>query len=99
MRISDWSSDVCSSDRFAALFAPGLAVLYGWNNVLGLALIPLVLVMLIYTVYAKDNPDTAPAKTLSQYLAILKDKDAWWFMFRSEEQSVGQECVSKCRAR
>ena len=70
-----------SGTVFAALFAPGLAVLYGWNNVLGLALIPLVLVMLIYTVYAKDSPDPAPAKTLSQYLAILKDKDAWWFMF------------------
>lgn len=70
-----------SGTVFAALFAPGLAVLYGWNNVFGLALIPLVLALLIYTVYAKDSPDPAPAKTLSQYLAILKDRDAWWFMF------------------
>lgn len=70
-----------SGTVFAALFAPGLAVLYGWNNVFGLALIPLVLALLIYTVCAKDSPDPAPAKTLSQYLAILKDRDAWWFMF------------------
>ncbi|HYD33607.1 MAG TPA: MFS transporter, partial [Methylophilaceae bacterium] len=30
-----------SGTVFAALFAPGLAAIYGWNNVLGLALIPL----------------------------------------------------------
>lgn len=70
-----------SGTVIAALFAPGLAVLYGWNNVFGLALIPLVLALIIYTIYAKDSPDPAPAKTLSQYLAILKDRDAWWFMF------------------
>lgn len=70
-----------SGTVFAALFAPGLAVLYGWNNVFGLALIPLVLTLVIYTIYAKDSPDPAPAKTLGQYMAILKDKDAWWFMF------------------
>jgi MFS transporter, NNP family, nitrate/nitrite transporter len=36
---------------------------------------------LAYLIFAKDSPDTPPAKSLSQYLAILKDKDAWWFMF------------------
>jgi NNP family nitrate/nitrite transporter-like MFS transporter len=70
-----------SGTVLAALFAPSLAVAYGWNNVFGLALIPLAVVLVIYTIYAKDSPDPAPAKTLSQYLAILKDKDAWWFMF------------------
>jgi NNP family nitrate/nitrite transporter-like MFS transporter len=70
-----------SGTVFAALFAPGLAVAYGWNNVFGLALIPLVIVFVIYSIYAKDSPDAPPAKSLSQYLSILKDKDAWWFMF------------------
>jgi NNP family nitrate/nitrite transporter-like MFS transporter len=70
-----------SGTVFAALFAPGLALAYGWNNVFGLVLIPLLLVLLIYAIYAKDSPDTPPAKSLSQYVAILKDKDAWWFMF------------------
>jgi len=32
-------------------------------------------------VFAKDAPDAPAAKSLSQYLAVLKDKDAWWFMF------------------
>ncbi len=70
-----------SGTVFAALFAPALAVAYGWNNVFGLALIPLVIVFVVYSLFAKDSPDTPPAKSLSQYLTILKDKDAWWFMF------------------
>ena len=70
-----------SGTVLAALFAPGLAVAFGWGNVFGLALIPLVLVLIVYCIMAKDSPDTPPAKSLSQYLSILKDKDAWWFMF------------------
>src|SRR5690606_14302583 len=70
-----------SGTVFAALFAPGLAVMFGWNNVFGLALIPLFIVFVVYAIYAKDSPDTPPAKSLSQYVSILKDKDAWWFMF------------------
>lgn len=69
-----------SGTAIGALFAPGLAVAYGWNNVLGLALIPLAIVFVVYFILAKDSPETPPAKTLGQYLAILKDKDAWWFM-------------------
>jgi len=70
-----------SGTVFAALFAPSLAVAYGWNNVFGLVLIPLAIAMFVYIVFAKDAPDAPPAKSLSQYLMILKDKDAWWFMF------------------
>jgi MFS transporter, NNP family, nitrate/nitrite transporter len=70
-----------SGTVFAALFAPGLAVAYGWNNVFGLALIPLGIALAVYLIFAKDSPDTPPAKSLSKYLAILKDKNAWWFMF------------------
>lgn len=70
-----------SGTVFAALFAPGLAVAFGWNNVFGLALIPLLIVLVVYMVYAKDAPDAPAPKSLGQYLAILKDKDAWWFMF------------------
>lgn len=70
-----------SGTVFAALFAPSLAVAYGWNNVFGIALIPLGIALAVYMIYAKDSPDAPPAKSLSQYVAILKDTDAWWFMF------------------
>ncbi len=70
-----------SGTVLAALFAPGLAAAYGWNNVFGLALIPLMLAFVVFIVLAKDAPECPPPKPLSDYLKILKDKDAWWFMF------------------
>jgi len=70
-----------SGTVFAALFAPTLAVWYGWNSVFGLALIPLAIAFVVYAIFAKDAPDSPPPKTLQQYAAVLKDKDAWWFMF------------------
>ncbi|WP_044564367.1 NarK/NasA family nitrate transporter [Azospirillum sp. B4] len=70
-----------SGTVFASLFAPALAVAYGWNNVLGLLAIPLTLTLLVYTVLAKDSPECPPAKSFAEYLAVLKIGDAWWFMF------------------
>jgi len=70
-----------SGTALAALFAPGLAIAYGWNNVFGLALIPLTFSMVVYMIFAKDAPDAPAGKSISQYMAVLKDKDAWWFMF------------------
>jgi NNP family nitrate/nitrite transporter-like MFS transporter len=70
-----------SGTALAALFAPGLAVAFGWNNVFGLALIPLLFALVVYTLYAKDSPECPPKKSLHQYMNVLKDTDAWWFMF------------------
>jgi NNP family nitrate/nitrite transporter-like MFS transporter len=70
-----------SGTVLAALFAPGLAAAYGWGNVFGMALIPVGAAFLVYLVFAKDAPDCPPPKSLHQYLNVLKDKDAWWFMF------------------
>ncbi|MBZ0067794.1 MAG: NarK/NasA family nitrate transporter [Thiobacillus sp.] len=70
-----------SGTVIAALLAPGLAVAYGWSNVFGLALIPVGVAFLVYLFFAKDAPDCPPPKSLHQYLNVLKDRDAWWFMF------------------
>ena len=70
-----------SGTVLAALFAPSLAQAYGWQNVFGFALIPLVPVFIFYLVVAKDSPDCPPPKPFSEYLKVLKDRDAWWFMF------------------
>ncbi len=70
-----------SGTVFAALLAPSLAVAFGWNNVLGLAAIPLVVVFVVYLVMAKDSPDCPAPKPFSDYFKVLRDKDAWWFMF------------------
>ena len=70
-----------SGTVLAALFAPGLALWVGWQNVLGLAAIPLAVVLLAFLLLAKDSPDCPQAKHLSQYLKVLKERDAWWLMF------------------
>jgi len=70
-----------SGTALAALIAPSLAIAFGWNNVFGLALIPLSLVFVFYLIAARDAPECPPPKALSEYLKVLKDSDAWWFMF------------------
>jgi len=70
-----------SGTALAALFAPTLAIHFGWQNVFGLCLIPLAVAFLVYMVFAKDAPNAPPAKSLVAYLQVLKDRDAWWFMF------------------
>ena len=70
-----------SGTVLAALFAPSLAVAYGWSNVFGIAAIPLIITLVVYVWLAKDSPECPPAKPLTEYLKVLRDKDAWWFMF------------------
>ena len=69
-----------SGTVFAALFAPTLAKLFGWNAVIGLAAIPLSIVFVAYMLMAKDAPNAPPAKPFVAYLEPLKTADAWWFM-------------------
>lgn len=69
-----------SGTVFAALFAPVLAKMFGWNAVLGLACIPLTIVFAIYMAIAKDAPNPPEPKRLFAYLEVLKHQDAWWFM-------------------
>jgi NNP family nitrate/nitrite transporter-like MFS transporter len=70
-----------SGTVFASLFAPGFAAAIGWNNVLGLAVIPLLVAFTVYLFAAKDSPTAPPPKKWSEYLAVLRMSDAWWFMF------------------
>ena len=70
-----------SGTVLASLFAPGLAAVWGWNSVLGLATLPLTLAFVVYLFAAKNSPTAPPPKTLPEYLAVLRMGDAWWFMF------------------
>src|SRR3954447_4449096 len=40
-----------SGTALAALFAPGLAQVYGWQNVIGLAALPLVVALVVYAIF------------------------------------------------
>ena len=70
-----------SGTVLAALFAPALALAFGWQNVVGLAAIPLVFVLGVFILAAKDSPNTPAPKPLAAYFALLKIGDCWWFMF------------------
>lgn len=69
-----------SGTVLAALFAPSLAMAFGWNNVFGLAAVPMVVVLALYAVMAKDSPRCPPAQPPAAYLRVLGIGDAWWFM-------------------
>ena len=70
-----------SGTVLAALLAPTLALWFGWGNVFGLAIIPLSIAFIVYLLMAKDAPECPPSKSMHEYMLVLKDKDAWWFMF------------------
>ena len=70
-----------SGTVLAALFVPSIAVAVGWHHVLGLAALPLIAVFAIFFLTAKNSPNCPPPKSLADYGAVLKSKDAWLMMF------------------
>src|SRR3546814_15067711 len=100
MRISDWSSDVCSSD------------LMGMRDVRALALIPAAGSLLCAASYVVMFTLPGAATSLGIF-AIASFFSGLWYgpgtlamqrlagpdAKRSEERRVGKECVSTCRSR
>lgn len=70
-----------SGTVLAALIAPVLAAAFGWSNVFGFAVIPLVLTLIAFTLMARNAPERAKPKSMGDYLKALGDRDSWWFMF------------------
>src|SRR3546814_16439269 len=86
MRISDWSSDVCSSD----LYVPQLWLLCRGRE-------SEVLLRFAATV-ASSTP--LPARRSAAARSRTRSRTAFWHArWRSEERRVGKECVSTCRSR
>src|SRR3546814_18203715 len=94
MRISDWSSDVCSSDLNAA----GLGILSPvghidpnvWEETLALNV----------TVNCRLIRSLDPLLRQSEAgRAIFVTSGVTQGVFRSEERRVGKECVSSCSSR
>ena len=70
-----------SGTVFAALLAPVLAAAFGWSNVFGFALIPLILTLIVFAWLARNAPERPKAKAMADYFKALGDRDSWWFMF------------------
>src|SRR3546814_5861768 len=87
MRISDWSSDVCSSD---------LPTLVLGNPPFKLALIDRFLQKAFDLLpYSGQVGFVLPAYTFQTAARVARYASQW----RSEERRVGKECVSTCRSR
>jgi NNP family nitrate/nitrite transporter-like MFS transporter len=63
------------------LLAPRLATIVGWQQVLGLAMVPLTIVLVTFVLLAKERPraDGAPRASRRDMLAVLAHRDMWWF--------------------
>src|SRR3546814_3593724 len=92
MRISDWSSDVCSSDltTYYPLYQYGLKIKF--------VDIDLATLNFELTALAAAVTDATRAIFCVNLLGNPNDFDAIRAV-RSEERRVGKECVSTCRSR
>src|SRR3546814_11675182 len=95
MRISDWSSDVCSSDLQPGRVSVTLSATPGHLYKLGAIAVkagPTVPPDLIHTNLPLKAGDPIEADRIQGAEANVSLK-------RSEERRVGKECVSTCRSR
>src|SRR3546814_13495118 len=94
MRISDWSSDVCSSDLAAATDDENTIIVTGVRGSLERAMdIKRESSGVVDAISAEDIgkfPDTNLAESLQRVPGVS---------ISSEERRVGTECVSTCRSR
>ncbi len=67
-----------SGTVLAVLFAPPLAVAYGWQTVYGLAGLCMLLPFFVMVFLAKEPPDVEH-QTFRQHIACLFEKDGWAF--------------------
>src|SRR3546814_18307153 len=94
MRISDWSSDVCSSDLDHDLGHP--ALIPAFQRIEHPALVELIRDPIMCPRHISGNDSRIVSiQSLCQMLgeAIMP------VCIRSEERRVGKECVSTCRSR
>lgn len=63
----------------ATLFAPRLAQAWGWPKAFAMALVPVVLVLLLYSIMAKDSPTRPPRPAWRDYVSVFRQADTAWF--------------------
>ncbi len=68
-----------SGTRLATLLAPRLAQHYGWPTAFALAMLPVTLVLCLYSVMAKDSPKRPPRPAWRDYVAVFRQADTAWF--------------------
>jgi len=70
-----------SGTVLAVLFAPPLAVKYGWTTVYGMAAMTMLLPMAVMWFCAKEPPDVEEHQSFREHISCLFEKDGWSFSF------------------
>src|SRR3546814_19175340 len=94
MRISDWSSDVCSSDLIVLGIGLAIAPVGGYLAVTGAWSTPWWLLVALASAVAAW---VAGFDILYSLQDVEFDRSQR--LYRSEARRVGKECVSTCRSR
>jgi NNP family nitrate/nitrite transporter-like MFS transporter len=68
-----------SGTVLAAFFAPRLAQNLGWQSVFGLALLPWLAVLAVFSLMAKEPPLPPKQNASVVWKQVLSEKDSWWF--------------------
>jgi NNP family nitrate/nitrite transporter-like MFS transporter len=68
-----------SGTVLTALFAPRLAEGVGWHGAFGLALIPVVTTLVLFSIFAKESPSQPAPKPLRAYFDLWRERDTLWF--------------------
>jgi NNP family nitrate/nitrite transporter-like MFS transporter len=70
-----------SGTLLATLFAPRLAERFGWASMFGFAMLPLVVVFVLFVLFARDSPAPRKVTTARDYRAVLGESDTLWLAF------------------
>jgi MFS transporter, NNP family, nitrate/nitrite transporter len=70
-----------SGTLMATLFAPRLAQHYGYHAAFAFAALPVLAVMVIFTLCAKDNPTRKVAASGADYARLFRESDTYWMSF------------------
>ena len=68
-----------SGSLLATLAAPRLAERFGWAATFGLMILPIVAVLVVFAILAKDSPGHRTKQRWRDYAAVLREPDALWF--------------------
>lgn len=70
-----------SGSLIATLAAPRLAERFGWATTFGVMILPVLVVLVLFALMAKDSPHRRERLSRREYAAVLKEPDTLWFSF------------------